>query len=72
MEYIEAPWGQIPANWQLSKIKDETTIVTDYVANGSFASLAEHVQYKKDEDYAVLIRLADYTNNFNKDFVFGV
>ena len=70
MEYIEAPWGQIPANWQLSKIKDETTIVTDYVANGSFASLAEHVQYKKDEDYAVLIRLADYTNNFNKDFVF--
>lgn len=70
MEYIEAPWGQIPANWQLSKIKDETTIVTDYVANGSFASLAEHVQYKKDEDYAVLIRLADYTNNYNKDFVF--
>lgn len=40
--------------------------VTDYVANGSFATLRENVHYKNEEDYAVLVRLADYTNNFDK------
>jgi len=44
--------------------------VTDYVANGSFASLAENVQYKQEEDYAVLIRLVDYNNGFKDGFVY--
>lgn len=69
-EYKETPWGKIPRDWQVSLIKEETNVVTDYVANGSFASLAENVKYKSEEDYAVLIRLVDYNNNFNGDFVF--
>ena len=69
-EYIETPWGIIPQHWRLSTIKEETSIVTDYVANGSFASLAENVKYKSEEDYAVLIRLVDFNNQYKGDFVF--
>lgn len=70
LRYKESPWGYIPNHWGLSSIKDETDIVTDYVANGSFASLAENVKYKSEEDYAVLIRLVDYNNQFKGDFVY--
>ena len=45
-------------------------VVTDYVANGSFASLAENVQYYNTENYAILIRLVDYNNNFSGEFVY--
>ena len=34
--------------------------VTDYVANGSFASLKENVQYLDKPGYAVLVRLVDF------------
>ena len=40
------------------------------MANGSFASLAENVKYKSEKDYAVLIRLVDYNNQFKGDFVY--
>ena len=66
----DTPFGKIPLNWDLKTVSDVATLVTDYVANGSFASLAENVKYKADEDVAVLIRLADYNNNFAGDFVF--
>ena len=69
-EYKESPWGNIPYHWGISSIKDETEVVTDYVANGSFASLAENVKYKSEKDYAVLIRLVDYNNQFKGDFVY--
>lgn len=68
--YKETPWGKTPHHWRLSTIKEETEVVTDYVANGSFASLAENVKYKSEEDYAVLIRLVDYNNQYKGDFVF--
>ena len=69
-EYKKAPWGLTPSHWSISTVAEESTLVTDYVANGSFASLAENVQYKTEEDVAVLIRLVDYNNGFNGDFVF--
>ena len=65
-----SPWGYLPDGWRLSTIKEEMVEVTDYVANGSFASLAENVQYKQKEDYAVLIRLVDYNNGFKDGFVY--
>lgn len=40
--------------------------ISDYVSNGSFASLRENVQYKSEPDYAVLIRFADYSNGFDE------
>jgi restriction endonuclease S subunit len=46
--------------------------VTDYVANGSFASLKENVNYldsSSPEKYAILVRTADFTRGWNGDYV---
>lgn len=66
----ETPFGEIPENWEVSKIIDITDVVTDYVANGSFKSLAENVNYEDHEDSTVLIRLVDYNNDFQGNFVY--
>ena len=63
-------YGKLPDSWAIKKIGEYASVITDYVANGSFASLAENVNYKSEPDYAVLIRLKDYNNNFNGDFVY--
>jgi type I restriction enzyme S subunit len=60
----------IPIHWQVSTMANETEFITDYVANGSFASLAENVNYKSEPDYAVLIRLTDFNNNYKGEFVY--
>lgn len=70
MKYKDTPFGKIPNNWELSSISEVTELVTDYVANGSFASLAKNVTYRDEEDVAVLIRLVDYNNDFKGNFVF--
>ena len=51
--------GEIPAGWHFDKINRICSIVTDYVASGSFADLAENVTYLDSPDYAMLIRTAD-------------
>jgi len=48
----------------------EVCEVTDYVANGSFASLRENVQYKNEPDFALLVRTVDLSQNFNGDKVY--
>ena len=48
------------------KFQDVCEIITDYVANGSFKSLADNVQYSDDKDYARLIRLVDFNNNYDE------
>ena len=44
--------------------------VTDYVASGSFASLKENVKMSKDEDYALMVKTADFANGFTKDLTY--
>ena len=51
-------------DWEYKKLGDICT-VTDYVSNGSFASLKENVKYYYEPNYAILVRLADSSNNFN-------
>lgn len=63
-------YGKLPKGWSIKKIGEYASVITDYVANGSFAALAENVNYKSEPDYAVLIRLTDYNNNFSGDFVY--
>lgn len=48
------------------KYVGEFADVTDYVANGSFATLRENVSYKSEPDYAILVRLADFSNAFDR------
>ena len=55
---------------QLHEIGNLDVLVTDYVANGSFKSLADNVQYLSKETDNVLIRLTDYNNNFSSDMVY--
>lgn len=53
------------------KLGEVFEVVTDYVAAGSFKSIAENVNYLSTPDYAQLIRTKDIKSNFkNKDFVF--
>lgn len=70
MKFKETKIGTIPKYWNVKRIKEVASVVTDYVANGSFASLAKNVTYKNEEDVAVLIRLADYNNDYKGKFVF--
>lgn len=53
------------SSWKYQLVRDLFR-VTDYVSNGSFATLKENVKYKETVDYAILIRLADYSNNFDE------
>lgn len=48
------------------KFQDVCETITDYVANGSFKSLADNVQYSDIKDYARLIRLVDFNNNYDE------
>lgn len=56
---------------KLDKLKTKDSLLikdfcytSDFVANGSFASLAANVKYLDNEDYAILVRLTDYRKNF--------
>jgi type I restriction enzyme S subunit len=60
---------KLSANWPFLNIADYCNVITDYVANGSFKSLSDNVKYNVGENHAKLIRLTDYHNGFNGDFV---
>lgn len=49
---------------------DDFCFVTDFVANGSFASLKENVTYLDNPGYAVLIRLTDFSKGWNNKYVY--
>ena len=57
-------------NTELLTIDELAEVITDYVANGSFAALAENVQYKSEKDYAILLRLVDHSKSYKNDFVY--
>jgi type I restriction enzyme S subunit len=57
------------SEWVTKKISDLVN-VTDYVANGSFASLKENVNYLEDYGYAILVRLVDFNSNWLGKFVY--
>ncbi len=44
----------------------EICYISDYVSNGSFATIKQNVQYKNEPDYAILVRFADFSNGFDK------
>lgn len=49
---------------------DDFCLVTDFVANGSFASLKSNVRYLRAPAYAILVRLTDSTKKWLGDFVY--
>ncbi|MEX5695791.1 restriction endonuclease subunit S [Staphylococcus cohnii species complex 1659] len=67
-EMIDSELGEIPLNWKCSKIKDINVIISDHVANGSFKSLKENVQFTEDlnDKYAVFARNVDLKKGDNR------
>ena len=60
MIYSGISWiGEIPETWCVRKLNSIASVITDYVASGSFADLAANVQYLDYPDYAMLVRTAD-------------
>lgn len=59
----------LPKHWEVANF-DEIAFATDYVANGSFASLKQNVSYKKEPDYAILVRLTDFHKGWNGNYVY--
>lgn len=67
---INEVFGDNDKGWKEVPFAEATSLITDFVANGSFESLARNVKYQKKEDYAILLRTKDYSNNFNGPFVY--
>lgn len=59
----------LPEGWEWSNFKD-SLYLTDFVANGSFASLKENVNYLDKKDYAILVRLKDFSSKWNGDYIY--
>ena len=55
------------ANWSYLSIASVFSIITDYVASGSFASLRENVSVSDDEDFAHYVRQTDLSARFKND-----
>ena len=63
------PPFEIPDSWQWVKLGDIVS-VTDFVANGSFATLRKNVKYYNEKNYAILVRLADFTKNWDNNYIY--
>ena len=57
----------MPKGWIWTRLGYITSVVTDYVANGSFATLKQNVRTYKEKNYALFVRTVDFANNFQKD-----
>lgn len=52
-------FGEIPEDFSIVRIGDLPMLVTDYVANGSFASLKANVNLYQEPNYAYFVRNTD-------------
>jgi restriction endonuclease S subunit len=57
-------------DWEQRKASNIFQIITDYVANGSFAALRKNVSYSEKKDFAIVVRLTDYSNGYNGPFLY--
>lgn len=62
--------GFFPVDWIEDTLGGVIKLLTDFTANGSFASLAKNVKYLNKPDYARLIRLTDIRVNFQNDGIY--
>lgn len=59
--------GDIPEKWRLAKMEYICSVITDFVASGSFESLRINVPYIDSPDYAMLVRTADLSGSAKSD-----
>lgn len=68
--YPKTTDNSLPDGWEYKTIEQLNCLITDYVANGSFQSLADNVEYQEEDTGNVLIRLTDNNSNYTGKFVF--
>lgn len=68
-KFVESELGRIPEGWRVCKIGDLPLYISDYVANGSFASLKENVTLYDEENYAYFVRNTDLKDKTFKVYV---
>ena len=61
---------EIPNSWSWVRFANVSLYSTDYVANGSFASLRENVKMYKEKNFALLVKTQDFSNNFSRDLTY--
>lgn len=55
--------GEIPEGWEVSRVKNVITLLTDYDANGSFSDIAKNCNINLGTPYAWMVRTTDLVNN---------
>lgn len=65
--FEESELGLVPKGWEVKSVGD-VVIVTDYVANGSFAALKENVTLLDQRSYALYVRTTDHNSGFSGGF----
>ena len=68
-KFVESELGMIPEGWRVGKLGELPLYISDYVANGSFASLRENVSLYNEENYAYFIRNTDLKEKRFKVYV---
>ena len=61
---------EIPKSWAWARLGSYAQKITDYVASGSFASIKENVSVLKNKDYAIMVKTADFSNNFTQNLTY--
>ena len=65
----DSEFGEIPSEFSIIKVGNIPMLITDYVANGSFASLKENVRLYDSENYAYFIRNTDLKSGSFEEYV---
>ena len=68
-QYKDTKIGRIPKNWEVVILNDLLNLLTDFEANGSFASVKENVQVSEGIDYAWYVRATDLEKKSTLDKV---
>lgn len=61
---------EIPECWEWTRLNEMTLFTTDYVANGSFASLRKNVKTYKEPNYAIMVKTQDFSTHFSRDLTY--
>ena len=65
----EIPY-ELPYSWSWQRIGTYAEKVTDEVASGSFQSIRDNVKTYKEENYALMVKTADFSNNFTNNLTY--
>ena len=73
----EKKWEDIPKiqnpkhpDWIYERLGNYCLKITDYIASGSFAKIKENVLISNQENYAIMVKTADFSNNFTKGLTY--